>query len=321
MWFHLNGELFWLATIPYWGILCTVIGIRKRRGIGVYLAVAAVALFLLSDIVHWVVYQRTSIPLSTTWQEGGVFFYGLAMMLYQVFPMGMLYLFSRCSDRAVKQQGHIIRGRFNPHELSEHHGKRWVTLSALSFILPFGLLSGPLGVTHTWWRMHEMDMGRVNPRGRGLLALAQVIFAMSWLSGYFLLAVAICGFQFYSSEILELLGYGPVLPPFWDVCIFYFPSALMSISFWPAMAAVAIYRGSYSRTMMLAQVVAVVTICGGIVWQVKNSLHGEAHVSPAVLFPIQGVWAVIAGWILWAVALAGIHRIPTLTERELESQD
>ena len=321
MWFHLNGELFWLATIPYWVILCTVVGIRKRRGSGVYLAVAAVAMFLLSDIVHWVVYQRTSVPLSTTWQEGGVFLYGLAMTLCQVFPMGMLYLFSRCSDKAIKQQGHIIRGRFNPHELSEHRGKRWVTLSALSFILPFGLISGPLGVTHTWWRMHEMDMGRVNPRGRGLLALAQVIFAMSWLSGYFLLAVSICGFQFYSSEILEFLGYGPVLPPFWDVCIFYFPSVLMSISFWQAMAAVAIYRGSYSRTMMLAQVVAVVTICGGIFWQVTNSLHGETHVSPAVLLPMQGVWAVITGWIVWAVALAGTHRIPPIPKRESKSQD
>jgi len=321
MWFHLNGELFWLATIPYWVILCTVVGIRKRRGLGIYLAVAAVALFLLSDIVHWVIYQRTSVPLSTTWQEGGVFFYGLAMTLYQVFPMGLLYLFSRCSDKAVKQQGHVIRGRFNPHELPEHHGKRWVTLSALSFIFPFGLISGPLGVTHTWWRMHEMDMGRVNPRGRGLLAIAQVIFAMSWLSGYFLLAVAICGFQFYSSEILEFLGYGPVLPPFWDVCIFYFPSALLSISFWQAMAAVAIYRSSYSRTIMLVQVVAVVTICGGIFWQVTNSLHSEAHVSPAVWFPMHGVWAVITGWIGWTVAVAGIHRIPPIPERESKSRD
>ena len=320
MWFHLNGELFWLATIPYWVILGTAISIRKRRGLGVYLAVASVFLFLLSDIVHWVIYQRTSIPHSVTWQEGGVFFYGLAMTLYQVFPMGLLYLFCRCSDTAVKKQGYMIRGRFNPHALEEHRGKRWVTLSALSFILPLGLISGPLGVTHTWWRMHQMDMGRVNPRGRGLLALAQVIFAMSWLSGYFLLAVAICGFQFYSSEILELLGYGPVLSPFWDVCIYYFPSALMAISFWLAMVAVAIYRGSYSRTKMIVQVFAVVAICGGIFWQVVSSLHGDTHLSPAVDIPMPGVWAVIAGWGGWIIGLAGSHQLPHIWAPGLESR-
>lgn len=320
MWFHLNGELFWLTTIPYWVILGTAFSIRKRRGPGVYLAVASVALFLLSDIVHWAIYQQTSIPDSVTWQEGGGFFYGLAMTLYQVFPMGMLYLFCRCSDTTVKKQGHIIRGRFNPHALAEHRGKRWVTLAALSFILPFGLVTGPLGVTHTWWRMHQMDMGRVNPRGRGLLALAQVIFAMSWLSGYFLLAVAICGFQFYSAEILEFLGWGPVLPPFWDVCVFYFPSALMAISFWQAMAAVAIYRGSYSNAMMLAQVAAVLAICGGIFWQVASSLHGDTHLSPAVETPMPGVWTVFAGWIGWIIALAGIHQIPPIPEGGSESQ-
>ena len=151
MWFHLNGELFWLGTVPYWAILISALLIRKRRGFGVYLSLSAVVLLFLSDVIHWVIYQQTTIPQSETWQQGGVYFYGLAMTLYQAFPMGLLYLYSRCSDVAVKKQGHVNRGRVNPHSLTDHNGKRWVILSAVSFILPFGLLTGPCGVTHTWW--------------------------------------------------------------------------------------------------------------------------------------------------------------------------
>ena len=44
MWFHLNGELFWLGTVPYWAILISALLIRKRRGFGVYLSLSAVVL-------------------------------------------------------------------------------------------------------------------------------------------------------------------------------------------------------------------------------------------------------------------------------------
>ena len=312
MWFHLNGELFWLGTVPYWVILFSALLIRKRRGIGIYLALSAVVLLFLSDVIHWVIYQQTKIPLSGTWQEGGVFFYGLAMTLYQAFPMGLLYLYSRCSDVPVKKQGHMNRGRVNPHSLADHNGKRWLVLSAVSFILPFGLLTGPCGVTHTWWRMHEMDMGRVNPRGRGLLALAQVVFGMSWLSGYFLLAVFICGFRFYASEILSFLGYPPVLPPFWDACVFYFASALMVMSFWLAMMIVAIYRRSYSRVGSLGQMAGIAILCIGLIWQVTSSVQGEFHESPAVVYPLEGLWLVVVGWVGWVASLSGVHEVPGL---------
>ena len=310
MWFHLNGELFWLGTVPYWAILISALLIRKRRGFGIYLSLSAVVLLFLSDVIHWVIYQQTTIPLSETWQQGGVYFYGLAMTLYQAFPMGLLYLYSRCSDVAVKKQGHVNRGRVNPHSLTDHNGKRWVILSAVSFILPFGLLTGPCGVTHTWWLMHEMDMGRINPRGRGLLALAQVVFGMSWLSGYFLLAVFICGFRFYASEILLFLGYPPVLPLFWDACVFYFASALMALSFWLAMMMVAIYRRSYSRVNLIGQLAGIAVLCFGLVWQVMSSMQGDFYVSPAVVYPLKGLWIVVVGWVVWAVFLAGAHKIP-----------
>lgn len=316
MWFHLQGELFWLTTIPYWIVLGSALGIRKRRGFGVFLAIAASGLLLLSDVVHWIVYQQTSIPFSTSWQEGVVYFYGLAITLYQAFPMGLLYLYSRCSDTSVKKQGHVIRGRFNPHQLLEHNGKRWLILSAVSFILPFGLLTGPLGVTHTWWRMHQMDMGQVNPRGRGMLALAQAIFAMSWLSGYFLLSVAISGFNVYSFEILNYLGGPPVLPPFWDACIFYFPSVIMALGFWQAMAAVAIYRRAYSPWSTMGQLVGILLICVGAVWQIFSSVHGDTHISPAIDLPMEGIATTIIGWSVWAVSLAGTHRVPPVPERD-----
>ncbi|MBA61030.1 MAG: hypothetical protein CMJ76_01575 [Planctomycetaceae bacterium] len=310
MWFHLNGELFWLASMPYWVLLISAVCIRRRRGFGVYLALAAVVLLLLSDIVHWIINWHTTIPLSIVWQEGGGFVYGLAMTLYQTFPMGLLYLYSRCNDNSVQRQGHVIRGRFNPHELAHHNGKRWLILSAISFILPFGLLTGPLGATHTWWRMHGMDMGRVNPRGRGLLAVAQVIFAMSWLSGYFLLSVAICGFQFYSAEILSFVGLDPILPPFWESCLFYFPSALMAMSFWQAMLAVAFYRRRYANWALLGQLVSILMICGGIIWQVISSQQSGVGVSPAVVYSLQGIWIVVVGWAGWAVSLLAVHQVP-----------
>lgn len=312
MWFHLNGQLFWLTSIPYWVLLATALKIRARRGFGIYLAVAAVALLLLSDLVHWMIYQQTNVPTTDAWQEGGGFVYGLAMTLYQAFPMGLLYVYSRCNDNSIKKHGHVVRGRFNPHELAEHNGKRWLVLATVSFIIPFGLLTGPLGVTHTWWRMHEMEMGRVNPRGRGLLALAQAIFAMSWLSGYFLLAVATCGFQFYSTEILTFFDLAPVLLPVLDSALFYFPAALMAISFWLAMGSVAFYRRSYSPWALVGQLISILFVCGGIGWQVICSEQDQATVSPAVEYPLQGILLVVFGWVAWTFSLALTHQVPKL---------
>ena len=94
----------------------------------------------------------------------------------------------------------------------------------------------------------------------------------------------------------------------------------MAISFWQAMVAVAIYRGLYSRTKMIVQVLAVVTICGGIFWQVVSSLHGDTHLSPAVDIPMPGVWAVIAGWGGWIIGLAGSHKLPHILAPGLESR-
>ncbi len=316
MWFHLNGQLFWASAVCYLSLGAVAFALRRRRGIGVFLLVAAALLFLLSDSVHWIIYQQTKIPLSPTWQAGGVYFYGLAMSLYQAFPLGLLYLFSRCSDIAVKKHGHLARGRRNPHELPEHHGKRWIGLAALSFVLPLGLVTGPLGVTHTWWRLHQMDMGKINPRGRGMLVLAQAVFAMSWLSGYFLLAVSLCGFHFYSNEILGFLGFAPVLPPFWDACVYYFPTALMSLSFWQAIAAVAIYRRGYSVSQTIGQLSGVGLIVGGVVWQIVSSITALGHIAPAVKLPAAGLVITLAGCIVWLASLCGAHQIPKLAETD-----
>ena len=318
MWFHLNGELFGITMIPCLTLVTLAFALRRRRGLGVFLAIASSVLFLFSEAIHWLIYQKTQIPLTTAWQEGGVYFYGLAMSLYQAFPLGLLYLFARCSDTAVKKQGHVLRGRFNPHELPAHNGKRWIALSAVSFILPIGLLTGPWGVTHTWWRMHLMDMGKINPRGRGMLALAQVVFAMSWLSGYFLLSVAICGFHFYSAEILSYFGFSPVLPPFLDVCIYYFPTVLLALSFWQAMAVVAIYRYRYSPLQMVGQLCGLLLVAAGIVSQVMNSLVVDGHVAPSTALPVNGIWITLTGWCLWLFSLCGVHRIPELETVDTE---
>ena len=155
-----------------------------------------------------------------------------------------------------------------------------------------------------------MDMGKINPRGRGMLALAQVVFAMSWLSGYFLLSVVICGFHFYSAEILSYLGFSPVLPPFLDVCIYYFPAVLLALSFWQAMALVAIYRYRYSPFQMVGQLCGLLLVAAGIVSQVMNSLVVDGHVAPSTALPMNGIWITLTGWCLWLFSLCGVHRIP-----------
>jgi hypothetical protein len=101
-----------------------------------------------------------------------------------------------------------------------------------------------------------------------------------------------------------------VLPPFWDACVFYFASALMAMSFWLAMVMVAIYRRSYSRVNLIGQLTGIAVLCLGLVWQVMSSMQGDFYVSPAVVYPLKGLWIVVVGWVVWAVFLAGAHKIP-----------
>ena len=82
MWFHLNGELFGITMIPCLTLVTLAFALRRRRGLGVFLGIASSVLFLFSEAIHWLIYQKTQIPLTTAWQDGGVYFYGLAMSLY-----------------------------------------------------------------------------------------------------------------------------------------------------------------------------------------------------------------------------------------------
>ena len=99
---------------------------------------------------------------------------------------------------------------------------------------------------------------------------------------------------------------------FWDACVFYFASALMVMSFWLAMMIVAIYRRSYSRVGSLGQMAAIAILCIGLIWQVTSSVQGEFHESPAVVYPLEGLWLVVVGWVGWVASLSGVHEVPGL---------
>jgi hypothetical protein len=192
-------NVLWLLTPPVF-LICVSRSLYRRKGWR-GLAAPAVALFsgfaVVIDYLLLHVFEITGQYLAS---GTGHVIYILGSNILDIFPYALFCSLLFSYDRNVLEECRRLRGLANPNTLSEHHGKRGIILAMLSFVLPFSILTSPLGLLRSHSKLHGISKGTIEPRGKGMVVLALGVYAAAIVAASVILGLIIAALQFAQLE-------------------------------------------------------------------------------------------------------------------------
>ncbi|MBT4693230.1 MAG: hypothetical protein HOB73_07800 [Planctomycetaceae bacterium] len=129
--------------------------------------------------------------------------YSLGFNILDIFPYAFLASLLFSYDRNVLDECRRLRGLANPNLLTEHNGKRGILIALLSFVLPISIITSPLGVVRSQWKLHGIAKGTIEPRGKGMVVLALGVYTAAIVSACIVFGLIIAALQFAHIEGYE----------------------------------------------------------------------------------------------------------------------